>query len=319
MDCAICLDSIDFTQKRTLQCEHMFHKNCIMKCKNKCPICREPLVLIDSTNNNDIDTDLFKLLNLVNREELLTGEIILSINFIKKYKNHINLVEYIISLIERHVDPDIVLPIIKECSFDEFDWSGPSLIIVFTIEELYAYRDYLNWDFINHDFTLDELKLLKNYVKWNRIDFDKYDYTLDDLILLIDYINWTTFKFNTKFYSLPNWIQIFVLLQDNLNSNWDRFSKILKIDQIPNHAKSIYQYINWNIYMLHNNDFVKTKLFRNILFDIKDCDSLTWSYIQKFIRFDTKELNLYKNYIDFESYNFKIHNKVKRIDLNPYV
>lgn len=318
MDCAICLEPIEFTQKRTLRCEHMFHKNCIMKCKIKCPICREPLVLIGVTDNKNNDEDIYKILDLINTEELLASDTILSIDFIKKYKNNIDLYNYITSLITNHIDPNIVLPIIKECQ-DELYWSGMSLTIGFTIEELYAYRDYLNWDFINRDFTLDELKLLKNYVKWIRIRLDKYNYTLDDLILLIDYINWTTFKFDSKFYSLPNWIQIFVLLQDNLNSDWNHFSKILKIDQIPDHAKSIYKYINWSIYMMHNKDFIETKQFRNILFDIKDNDTLNWNYIQVFIRFNTKELNLYKNHIDFKSYNFKINNKVKRIDLNPYV
>jgi hypothetical protein len=44
MDCIICISNIEFNDKQTLSCEHIFHKNCIIdwfKVKtNNCPICK---------------------------------------------------------------------------------------------------------------------------------------------------------------------------------------------------------------------------------------------------------------------------------------
>ena len=39
--CSICLENIDFiSNKKTLECEHTFHKTCIMQLDNKkCPLC----------------------------------------------------------------------------------------------------------------------------------------------------------------------------------------------------------------------------------------------------------------------------------------
>jgi hypothetical protein len=40
--CSICLDNIDtFSSKKTLECEHTFHKQCLKLLTNHlCPICR---------------------------------------------------------------------------------------------------------------------------------------------------------------------------------------------------------------------------------------------------------------------------------------
>ena len=41
--CAICLDNItNIFEKKTLECEHCYHKNCIKQVKNKkCPLCNQ--------------------------------------------------------------------------------------------------------------------------------------------------------------------------------------------------------------------------------------------------------------------------------------
>ena len=46
LNCAICFESIDnFKDKKTLACEHMYHKDCINKVQNnKCPLCKGDIV-----------------------------------------------------------------------------------------------------------------------------------------------------------------------------------------------------------------------------------------------------------------------------------
>ena len=44
--CCICLEKLDFTEKRTLKCGHYFHKTCIDTCflnsmSLKCPYCKQ--------------------------------------------------------------------------------------------------------------------------------------------------------------------------------------------------------------------------------------------------------------------------------------
>ena len=312
MDCAICLEPIEFIQKLTLKCEHMFHKNCINQCKDNCPICRKPLI---SINSNDLDVS--KLLKLINYHDLLDYGIILSIEFIKQFKCHINLEEYIESLILYCEDYNYVLSVINEfpnvIDFETIDTDE------FSIEQLYAYRHYVDWEMVDREFNLDELKLFKNHIIWKSINMDDYDYTLDDLILLIDYINWSTFKFTKKFTGLENCMDLFKLLQDNLNADWDYFSKILdiKIILIDNNKKnknkfiSYIQYINWTIYLDVNKDYIHTNDFRLILPVIKDCKSLNWNYVQQNIKFTKDELFLYKDYINFNTYNFHQNLNIK--------
>jgi len=38
--CSICLDT--FRQKSSIQCGHLFCYSCILRCKEKCPKCRQP-------------------------------------------------------------------------------------------------------------------------------------------------------------------------------------------------------------------------------------------------------------------------------------
>lgn len=42
--CAICLELIDNSTKKTTRCNHMFHTDCLNKVHtNKCPLCRQTL------------------------------------------------------------------------------------------------------------------------------------------------------------------------------------------------------------------------------------------------------------------------------------
>lgn len=45
LNCAICLETIDnFKDKKTLVCEHMYHKDCINQVRNnKCPLCKKEI------------------------------------------------------------------------------------------------------------------------------------------------------------------------------------------------------------------------------------------------------------------------------------
>tara|TARA_Y100000389_G_scaffold158606_1_gene160082 strand:- start:47 stop:430 length:384 start_codon:yes stop_codon:yes gene_type:complete len=49
MECAICLEPIINREKKTLNCNHSFHKNCVdlwLKEHNTCPYCRELIKFI---------------------------------------------------------------------------------------------------------------------------------------------------------------------------------------------------------------------------------------------------------------------------------
>ena len=41
-ECSICLE--EFKTPVKLKCEHYFCLNCIMKCENSCPLCRENII-----------------------------------------------------------------------------------------------------------------------------------------------------------------------------------------------------------------------------------------------------------------------------------
>ncbi len=46
LNCSICLENIiNFKEKKTLECEHVYHKDCINQVKNnKCPLCKGEIV-----------------------------------------------------------------------------------------------------------------------------------------------------------------------------------------------------------------------------------------------------------------------------------
>jgi len=58
MECSICLEKIDHKDIEVLSCKHIFHSECVLKCKKisinsvhiKCPECREKVKLIVDTS-----------------------------------------------------------------------------------------------------------------------------------------------------------------------------------------------------------------------------------------------------------------------------
>ena len=54
-ECSICLDNIEEKNKYSLQCNHIFHKECISKLLNKfCPLCRKCFTFTDDNLENRI-------------------------------------------------------------------------------------------------------------------------------------------------------------------------------------------------------------------------------------------------------------------------
>ena len=42
-NCPICLESLENTMNITTPCNHVFHLNCLRKCKTDCPLCRQKI------------------------------------------------------------------------------------------------------------------------------------------------------------------------------------------------------------------------------------------------------------------------------------
>ena len=46
MECSICLENIKLKNRYILNCNHIFHRNCILYVNNQlCPLCRKPFIL----------------------------------------------------------------------------------------------------------------------------------------------------------------------------------------------------------------------------------------------------------------------------------
>lgn len=115
LTCSICLEEItNFNTKKTLSCEHMFHKNCINNYINnnyKCPICRNDKssnIIINSTkelnlfqkiklkNNSFVDKlkkfftipQLLEFMTYLNKNTIISGSFILSTILNEDYSNN---------------------------------------------------------------------------------------------------------------------------------------------------------------------------------------------------------------------------------------
>lgn len=70
MNCVICINNIEFNDKQTLSCEHIFHKKCIInwfKVKlNNCPVCKcKNTNIVKNLINNSINNRYSELENLL--------------------------------------------------------------------------------------------------------------------------------------------------------------------------------------------------------------------------------------------------------------
>ena len=62
MECSICLEDIEFKFKKTLKCEHVFHKKCLYPWyirSESCPLCRTPITRYNNLMCMLCDNEIF--------------------------------------------------------------------------------------------------------------------------------------------------------------------------------------------------------------------------------------------------------------------
>jgi hypothetical protein len=111
LNCAICFESIDnFKDKKTLPCEHMYHKCCINQVQNnKCPLCKGDIIDGKIKAYENLYFSVCKQLRFVEIEneklkktDYIDNNILKSINdgiinsikknkYVKNIKNHYNI------------------------------------------------------------------------------------------------------------------------------------------------------------------------------------------------------------------------------------
>lgn len=174
MNCSICLEDIEFSKKKTLLCEHMFHKDCISQCNDKCPICRKPLEYLN--NVKEYEKDIYDLLECIHRTDDTYNEFInnysFSNKFILKFHENIDLNRYFCETSDS-MDLDDILEKFKY----DLEWDDLSANMNFTTDQLYQFKEFINFPiyFINHmylhhddDFPLDLLYEIKDWdLDWN--------------------------------------------------------------------------------------------------------------------------------------------------------
>lgn len=91
-NCVICLENINnYTDKKTLDCEHMYHKNCINQVQNnKCPLCNKHIVDDKLKKCEDLYKDLCKHLELTENENKELKEALDSDTFLNDINNSID-------------------------------------------------------------------------------------------------------------------------------------------------------------------------------------------------------------------------------------
>ncbi len=90
-NCAICFeDIINYNDKKTLDCEHMYHKNCINQVQNnKCPLCNERIIDDKLKEYENLYLDICKQLELKEIENEELKEIVESDEFLKDINDYI--------------------------------------------------------------------------------------------------------------------------------------------------------------------------------------------------------------------------------------
>lgn len=245
LTCSICLtDILDFKDKKTLTCEHMFHKLCyqnynnnqISQLKNtKCPNCKYQKTTniiinnkyynityfekIEIKNNSIIDklkkfftiSDMLKFLSYLNKNVIISGSFILSVILDENYSNNDidiyidNQTEYI-KMLKFLVRTNYKLKEDKNLNF-HFKYNNKNLIIFVD-----------TWEKINNEnikidiiYCKNNKDLIKDYfdldiVKnfYNGSDF--YVYNKDKLINKFDYIpyNHITEKIKNRIIKYQN-------------------------------------------------------------------------------------------------------------------
>ena len=227
LTCSICLTEInDFKDKKTLACEHMFHKDCyknysinqISQLKNtKCPNCNYhkttniilnknfynilPFEKIEIKNNNIIDklnkfftiSEMLKFLSYLNDNVCISGSFILSTILDEDYTNNDidiyidNQTEYI-KMLKFLIRTNYKL--IDDKNF-LFKYNNKNLII-FVDTFIKKNNENIKIDII---YCKNNKELIKNYFDLDIVKnfyngYDFYVYNKDKLINKFDYISY---------------------------------------------------------------------------------------------------------------------------------
>jgi hypothetical protein len=85
--CAICLeDIINYNDKKTLDCEHMYHKDCINQVQNnKCPLCNKHIIDDKLKECENLYKDVCKYLELTEIENKKLKKKIKKLYYFKRY------------------------------------------------------------------------------------------------------------------------------------------------------------------------------------------------------------------------------------------
>ena len=264
MECPICLEDIEFKFKKTLQCEHMFHKKCIDQCNDICPICRKSLAYIGQDNDIEI------ILNWIDMKIIL--------------KNH----DQFIDILDRYKDKIDINKIIM------------NNIILFTNDELFKFRYYIDWEqyqkYKKTNYTVKYLLLFKNFINWDYlsvyIDWNK-DWTTQDIIILKDYIIWSDVKIDINMKHI-DWSKVIFHAKDNINMDWDMISKYYTFE--IHELISYMDYINWRIYVNNNVNIIKNNDFYIYIFLKNSNLNLDWTYIYNNTTFTRNDYYRYNNH-----------------------
>lgn len=254
MNCSICLHDIEFVDKKTIRCEHVFHKQCIKKC-TKCPICRRII-------QSEIEDDVVKLLKFIDLETFVQDNT-LSIEFLKTFHESFDITKYIIlsytnnrnliQIFQNISDWDRLSKHIDFTSDElwEFrlfiNWNILSRIRIFTISELFTFRHYLNWFYITRSIILskENINLFYKYLDWNYVT-SNVAFTKDELYQYSDWLDWDYITKNINFTKRELW-------RFRKYLNWEYVS--LAYTFTNNELWEFRTYINWYIYTIVNEDY----------------------------------------------------------------
>lgn len=243
MECSICLEDIEFKFKKTLQCEHMFHKKCIDNCYI-CPICRNPI---------NLDDDIENLLKYVNINEFSNNHK-LSIEFLKKYNKSIDITKYV--QLNYKTDRNLI-----QMFKNTVNWNILSKMIEFTNDELFEFSAYLDWQQITRKIELskENIHLFYKYLDWKYVSI-KVLFTKNELNIYRDWLNWNYITENTKFTKSELWkFRKFL--------DWNYISIDIQFSQ--DELWKFKSYIIWSTYRYINNEQKLDKDIINYLIDNK--------------------------------------------------
>lgn len=139
-ECSICLSELSTNDFCKIKCGHMFHTSCIIRCNNKCPLCRATI------NTNIIEND-----NFTENE-----------NYVMEYKTKI--LNELIKNVNNEGDKDIVNLFVKY--YNQKDYAGACKIkCIYQFGSIkYFQKKNINITEIDYDIIFKMDEILDNYV-----------------------------------------------------------------------------------------------------------------------------------------------------------